>query len=304
MKNEKGNKNAEGRKLKKMALGRGIEALLQGIESIDNSPNEYIMCDLELIRPNRYQPRMKFSERELESLTQSVREQGIIQPLLVRKDQHGYELIAGERRFRAAKRAGLSQAPAIVKEVSDSLLLELSIVENIQRENLNPMEEAEAYLRLTEEFGLTQEQVAARVGKSRSTVANFMRLIHLPDEIKDSIFDCAISMGHARAILGAEKPAQQRAVWRQVVSKGLSVRQTEALVKSLQEEREESEPREPTSEEIYFSGVAEDLSRRYGTRVKIKRKGKRGKLEIEFYDNEDLDRLLRMLNGENAETPR
>ncbi len=289
--------------MKKLALGRGLEALLPGIEALDNSPSEYFMCDLELIRPNRFQPRVKFSEKELEALTESVKEKGIIQPLLVRKDEHGYELIAGERRLRAAKRAGLAQVPAIVKEISDSQLLELSIVENIQREDLNPMEEAEAYLRLTEEFGLTQEQVASRVGKSRSTVANFMRLINLPDEIKDSIMDCAISMGHARAILGAEKTAQQRAVWRQVVSKCLSVRQTEAIVKSLQEEKEERAPKEPTSEEIYFSGVAEDLSRRYGTRVRIERKGKKGKLEIEFYGNDDLDRLLRILNGEKVETP-
>ncbi len=299
MKNDTGNKDAEGRKLKKMALGRGLEALLPGIESLDNSTNGFFMCDLELIRPNRFQPRTKFSEKELEALTESIKEQGIIQPLLVRRDEHGYELIAGERRLRAARRAGLARVPAIAKEISDSQLLELSIVENIQREDLNPMEEAEAYLRLTEEFGLTQEQVAGRVGKSRSTVANFMRLVNLPDEIKDSILDCAISMGHARAILGAEKTAQQRAVWRQVISKGLSVRQTEALVKSMQEEKEEPDPKEPTSDEIYFSGVAEDLSRRYGTRVEIKRKGKKGKLEIEFYTNDDLDRLLRILNGEN-----
>jgi ParB family transcriptional regulator, chromosome partitioning protein len=233
MENEKTSKQFEGRKQKKMALGRGLDALLPGIESIDNRPNIYIMCDIELIRPNRYQPRLRFSEKELEALTESIKEQGIIQPILVRKDEQGYELIAGERRLKAAKRAGLTQAPAIVREITDAELLEISIVENIQRENLNPMEEAEAYHCLMKEFGLTQEQVAVRVGKSRSSVANFLRLPNLPEEIKDSIMDGIISMGHARAILGAENTAQQRAIWRIVTSKNLSVRQTEDLVKTF-----------------------------------------------------------------------
>ena len=298
MKNDQTNKEPEGRKLKKMALGRGLEALLPGIESVDNRPSEYIMCDIELIRSNRYQPRVKFSEDELEALTDSVREQGILQPLLIRKDDDGYELIAGERRLKAARRAGLTQVPAIIRDISDAELLEISIIENIQRENLNPMEEAEAYQRLMDEFGMTQEQVATRVGKSRPAVANFLRLNHLPDEIKDSIMDGALSMGHARAISGLEKTAQQRSVWRQVISKGLSVRQTETLVKSIKENKEKPEPEEPTSEQIYFSGLAEDLSRHYGTRVQIMRKGKKGKVEIEFYDNEDLNRLLNLLKNE------
>ncbi len=298
MKDDQTNKEPEGRKLKKMALGRGLEALLPGIESVDNRPSEYIMCDIELIRSNRYQPRVKFSEDELEALTESVREQGILQPLLIRKDDDGYELIAGERRLKAARRAGLTQVPAIIRDISDAELLEISIIENIQRENLNPMEEAEAYKRLMDEFGMTQEQVATRVGKSRPAVANFLRLNQLPDEIKDSIMDGALSMGHARAITGLENTAQQRSVWRQVISKGLSVRQTESLVKAIKENKENPEPKEPTSEQIYFSGLAEDLSRRYSTRVQIKRQGKKGKVEIEFYDNDDLDRLLNLLKNE------
>ena len=298
MKDDQTNKEPEGRKLKKMALGRGLEALLPGIESVDNRPSEYIMCDIELIRSNRYQPRVKFSEDELEALTESVREQGILQPLLIRKDDEGYELIAGERRLKAARRAGLTQVPAIIRDISDAELLEISIIENIQRENLNPMEEAEAYKRLMDEFGMTQEQVATRVGKSRPAVANFLRLNQLPDEIKESIMDGALSMGHARAITGLENTAQQRSVWRQVISKGLSVRQTESLVKAIKENKENPEPKEPTSEQIYFSGLAEDLSRRYSTRVQIKRQGKKGKVEIEFYDNDDLDRLLNLLKNE------
>jgi ParB family chromosome partitioning protein len=301
MANEKISNKVEGRKLKKMALGRGLDALLPGIESIDNRPNKYIMCDIELIRPNRYQPRLRFSEKELDSLTESVKEQGIIQPILIRKDEQGYELIAGERRLKAAKRAGLTQAPAIVREITDAELLEISIVENIQRENLNPLEEAEAYHCLMKEFGLTQEQVAARVGKSRSSVANFLRLPSLPEEIKDSIMEGLISMGHARAILGAENAAQQRAVWRIVTSKNLSVRQTEALVKTFKEKSQKPEAKEPTSEEIYFSGLSEDLSRHFGARVKIKRQGKKGKVEIEFYNNEDLNRLIELLKSEPCE---
>jgi ParB family transcriptional regulator, chromosome partitioning protein len=301
MENEKISKPFEGKKLKKMALGRGLDALLPGIESIDNRPNVYIMCDIELIRPNRYQPRLRFSEKELEALTESIKEQGIIQPILVRKDEQGYELIAGERRLKAAKRAGLTQAPAIVREITDAELLEISIVENIQRENLNPMEEAEAYHCLMKEFGLTQEQVAVRVGKSRSSVANFLRLPNLPEEIKADIMDGIISMGHARAILGAENTAQQRAVWRIVTSKNLSVRQTEDLVKAFKEKKQNPDPNEPTSEEIYFSGLSEDLSRHFGARVKIKRQGKKGKVEIEFYNNEDLNRLIELLKSEPCE---
>jgi ParB family transcriptional regulator, chromosome partitioning protein len=301
MENEKTTKHFEGKKLKKMALGRGLDALLPGIESIDNRSNIYIMCDIELIRPNRFQPRLRFSEKELEALTESIKEQGIIQPILVKKDEQGYELIAGERRLKAAKRVGLTQIPAIVREITDAELLEISIVENIQRENLNPMEEAEAYHSLMKEFGLTQEQVAVRVGKSRSSVANFLRLPSLPVEIKDSIMDGIISMGHARAILGAKNTAQQRAVWRIVTSKNLSVRQTEDLVKTFKEKNQNPNPNEPTSEEIYFSGLSEDLSRHFGARVKIKRQGKKGKVEIEFYNNEDLNRLIELLKSEPCE---
>lgn len=301
MEKEKISNRFEGRKLKKMALGRGLDALLPGIESIDNRPNEYIMCDIEMIRPNRYQPRIRFSEKELDSLTESIKEQGILQPILVRKDEQGYELIAGERRLKAAKRAGLIQAPAIVREITDAELLEMSIVENIQRENLNPMEEAEAYHCLIKEFGLTQEQVAARVGKSRSSVANFLRLQNLPEEIKGSIMDGALAMGHARAILGAENTAQQRAIWRIVTSRNLSVRQTEDLVKTFREKKQKTESKEPTPEEIYFYGLSEDLSRHFGARVKIKRQGKKGKLEIEFYNNEDLNRLIELLKSEPCE---
>jgi len=279
---------------RKTALGKGLGALIPEIEPGDQAPGELFYCDIHLIRPNRFQPRRHFDEEELQELSRSIQEQGVLQPLLVRRDEDGYELIAGERRLRAARMAGLTRVPAVLKQISDAKLLELSIVENIQRENLNPMEEAEAYHRLITEFHLTQEQAAARVGKSRSAVANVLRLRQLPDAIKNSINDGTLSMGHARALLGAENPALQLAAWRRVISRGLSVRQTEALVRRLKPEK--ARPAAGSdSRQVYFSDLADELSRHFGTRVSIKGKGKKGKIEIEFYDDNDLDRLLGLL---------
>jgi ParB family chromosome partitioning protein len=179
--------------------------------------------------------------------------------------------------------------------VSDDKLLEMSLVENIQRENLNPIEEAEAYHRLINQLNLTQDQASARVGKSRSAVANFLRLRQLPEQIKTSIIDGALSMGHARALLGAEASAQQLAAWRAVISKGLSVRDTEALIRRLKAEKAKPKATRNRSEDIYLSGLAEDLSRHFGTKIMIKKHGKIGKVEIEFYSNDDLERLINRL---------
>jgi ParB family chromosome partitioning protein len=296
MQDSKLTKTAVAGKRKKMALGRGLDALIPDIEQEQEKSRTYLFCDVDLIRPNRFQPRLKFSEEDLQELTDSIKTQGILQPLLVRQDETGYELIAGERRLRAAKRAGLAQVPVLVKRVSDDKLLEMSIVENIQRENLNPIEEAEAYHRLIHQLNLTQDQASARVGKSRSAVANFLRLRQLPEQIKASIIDGALTMGHARALLGVEASAQQLAAWRAVVSKGLSVRETEALIRRLKSEKKKSKVATDRSEQIYLSGLAEDLSRHFGTKVVIKKHGHRGKVEIEFYSNDDLERLIRRLN--------
>jgi len=283
------------KKTKKIALGRGLNALLPDIEHLESVSKEYFQCDIELIRPNRYQPRLRFSEDELEGMARSIKEQGIIQPLLVRKDENGYELVTGERRLRAAKKAGLDQVPVIVKTIRDTDLLEMSIVENIQREDLNPMEEAEAYYQLIAKFDLTQDQVATRVGKSRSAVANFLRLRQLPEQIKASIMDGTLSMGHARALLGASNSAQQNAAWRAVVSKGLSVRETESLIKRLKAKTKKPKKSSTGSEQRYLLSLADDLSRHFGTKVQIKRRGQKGKVEIAFYNNDDLDRLLSLL---------
>jgi ParB family chromosome partitioning protein len=283
------------KKTKKIALGRGLDALIPGIDTVEDRSKEYFQCDIELIRPNRFQPRLRFSDDELEELSRSIKEHGIIQPLLVREDDNGYELATGERRLRAAKIAGLSHVPVVVKDITDSDLLEMSIVENIQREDLNPMEEADAYNMLIAEFDLTQDQVAVRVGKSRSAVANFLRLRQLPEQIKTSILDGAISMGHARALLGAKTSAQQNAAWRSVISKGLSVRETENLIKRLKSEEIKPKESSPSSEQRYLLSLAEDLSRHFGTQVQIKRRGQTGTVEIKFYSNDDLDRLLSLL---------
>ncbi len=280
------------KKRKKLALGKGLDALIPNIESVEDRSPDYFFCETDLIRPNRYQPRLQFPEDELKELCNSIKTQGILQPLLVRKNDIGYELIAGERRLRAAKMAGLSKVPVILKNISNAELLEMSIVENIQREDFNPLEEAEAYHRLITEFDLTQDQAAMRVGKSRSAVANFLRLRQLPDQIKANILDGTLSMGHARALLGAEVPSQQIVAWRAVVSKGLSVRETENLIKKLKAGKKKPKESRPSSEDIYFSDLADNLSSYFGTKVLIKRSGQKGKVEIEFYNNDDLDRLM------------
>jgi ParB family transcriptional regulator, chromosome partitioning protein len=282
-------------KRKKMALGKGLGALIPDIETEQENKKDYFYCDTYLIRPNRFQPRRRFTDEDLTELAESIKSQGILQPLLVRQDETGYELITGERRLRAAKHAGLTQVPVLIKRVNNDKLLEMAIVENIQREDLNPIEEAEAYHRLITQLKLTQNQASARVGKSRSSVANFLRLRQLPDQIKAGITDGTLSMGHARALLGAETSTQQLAAWRSVVSKKLSVRETEALRKRLKAEKKKPRASENRSEQIHLSRLAEDLSRHFGTKIMIKKHGQKGKVEIEFYNNDDLDRLIHRL---------
>jgi ParB family chromosome partitioning protein len=280
---------------KKQVLGRGLGALIPEIEKSQEDSKDFFYCEIELIRPNRFQPRMQFDEDELAELCQSIKEQGILQPLLVREENDGYELIAGERRLRAAQKAGLSQVPVVTKRIDDSKLLELSIVENIQRANINPIEESEAYHRLITEFNLTQDNVATRVGKSRSAVANFLRLRQLPEPIKISIQEGKLTMGHARALLGIENTTQQMAAWRAVVKRNLSVRETEELIRSLKGEKKKPKVGRKSSEDLYLVSLADELSRHLGTKVVIKQRGQAGRVEIEFYNNDDLDRLIERL---------
>jgi len=279
-----------------MALGKGLGALIPDIGTDEETSKDFFYCQVSQIRPNRYQPRKQFQETELAALSASIKAQGIIQALVVRRCEDGYELVAGERRLRAAKLAGYKEVPCVIKNLTETQLLEMSLVENIQRENLNPMEEAEAYHQLMDKFSLTQEAVAARVGKSRPAVANFLRLRQLPEPIQKSIIAGKVSMGHARALLGARTRAQQLAAWRTIVARGLSVRETESLVNRLKKETDPKKKPKKDSENTYLNNVAEDLSRSFGTKVQIRRRGQKGKVEIEFYSNDDLDRLLQLLN--------
>jgi len=301
-KNTKSVKKPIPKSRRKKALGKGLDALIPDMSTLSEPAKEivskdFFQCDIELIQPNPFQLRFGFSEEELTELADSIKSQGILQPLLVRIRDFGYELVAGERRLRAAKLANLETVPVMVKEISDAQMLEICIVENIQRENLNPMEEAEGYHRLMTEFQLTQEQAAQRVGKSRSAVANFLRLRQLAEPIKTSISNGKLSMGHARAILGLPTLVLQNKVFKEVMAGELSVRQTEKLVKRLKEKRKSNKQKEPNSLDNQLKLLCEGLSRHFGTKVQIKRSGKKGRVEIEFYSEDDLERLLEMLQS-------
>ncbi|MCX5906140.1 MAG: ParB/RepB/Spo0J family partition protein, partial [Deltaproteobacteria bacterium] len=237
---------------------------------------------------NPHQPRKTFADPQLQELVESIREKGILQPLMVRRKAGGFELIAGERRWRAAQKAGVKEVPIIIKDISDSELLELSLIENIQREDLNPVEEGEAYKGLMEQFHLTQEEISKKVGKDRSTITNTLRLLKLPPEIRQSLIEGTVTMGHARAFLSLEGPDKQKLAFKKVLAEGLSVRQTESLVKRLREKKASPAPKSKTD----WDPLIEELQRILGTKVRIIGQGKRGKIEIEFYSPEELDRII------------
>lgn len=272
-------------------LGRGIDSLIpavlpeEGEEILHVSPGD--------IRPNPYQPRQIFDEAAIEELAASMKEHGVIQPLIVRRDGPGYQLVAGERRLRAAIKAGLDKIPVVVKSLSDREAMELSLVENLQREDLGPIEEAEAYKRLSEEFGLTQEQIAQRVGKSRSDVANTMRLLRLEPEIKQLINEGKISGGHGRALVGLPRE-QQLVVAKAIVDKGLSVRETEEAVASKAAKRK---PRQKQTNSSRLKEAEEILSAALGSPVVVKRQGTKGTISISFFGREDLERLIDIIAG-------
>jgi len=253
-----------------------------------------ILLDIGAIHPNPYQPRKNFDPEKIEELAVSLRSSGIIQPLVVRKGSDGYELIAGERRLRAAIKAGLREVPVIIKNVSDDQVLKLSLIENLQRENLNPVEEAEAYYRLIEDFKFLQEAVGEAVGKNRSTITNALRLLKLPEEIKKDLSLGKISSGHARAILVLDNNAKRLTLHREIIKRELSVRKTEELVKHWKEGKPLPAPRK---EPVEIKSIRENLQRSLGTQVKIIRKGKQGKIEIFFFSDDDLERILEIIQG-------
>ncbi len=279
--------------IKQSGLGKGLGALLPQ-DSDDARERAMFFCPVEDVRPNRYQPRKLMDDSSIDELAASIREKGIIQPIIVRRADSGYELIAGERRWRAAQKAGLPTIPVIIKDVSPADALELALIENIQRKDLNALEEAEAYERLIREFGLTQEEVAERVGKERSTVANFVRILRLPDYIKEDIWQHKLTMGHARVLAGLENEETQRRLRDAILKKSLSVRQAESLVQRL---NKSSRRARSVSKDSHVNSLAEDLMRHLGTKVRISKRGKKGRIEIEFYSEEDLGRIVESITS-------
>lgn len=279
---------------KRKALGKGLSALIPEAHTLMEETEGYFSCPVEIIDPNPYQPRKDFSPSELKEMALSVKEMGIVTPLLVSRKGQRYQLIAGERRLRAAKIAGLKRVPVVVREASAAEALELAIVENIHRKDLNPIEEAAAYQRLLEELHITQEALAQRVGKDRATIANLLRLLKLPTAIQKDLIEERLSMGHARALAGVKGEQKQLALRELVLKKGLSVRELEALIRNKAPVSRKKNKKEGT--DYYFASLAENLKRNLGTKVEIKKRGKAGKIVIYFYSDEELDRLLERLS--------
>ena len=283
--------------MNRKALGRGLGALL-GSDQTVSVGQDALEIDLDLIDPSPEQPRTRFDDGALERLAVSITEHGVVQPVLVRRRGNRYELIAGERRWRAAQKAGLSKIPVVVKEVADQDLLEIALTENVQREDLNPIEEAQAYQKLIEKVGLTQEALAARFGRDRSYITNYLRLLRLPDDVQRLVEEGRLSTGHARTVLGLPHPDQQRRVARHVIEKGLSVRATEALVKKSVEPRQErAAGKTPTSGDPNVRAAETKLRRALGTQVRILQGtyDGPGRIEIAFFNNQDLDRVYQSL---------
>ena len=277
----------------KTALGKGLESLLP------DKTQEIINIDVTRIIPGDQQPRKVFKDTALQELAASIKERGVLQPIIVSRTGDGtFRLVAGERRWRASSLAGLKKIPAIVKDVASADSLEIALIENIQREDLNPVETAEAFHRLMKDFSLTQEELSAKVGKDRATVANYLRLLRLPDEIKKFVNEGSLSMGHARAILSIEGKPNQLEAARRIIHKGLSVRETETLAKKWNTGAKKKIVHHKKDPQI--ESLQEKLIRSLGTKVRIHHKGKKGKIEIEYYSLDELERLLDILMGEGS----
>ena len=279
---------------KRPALGRGLSALIPDTPRIaPGLADRGLDVDTDLLRPNRFQPRTVMDEDKIEALARSIRSNGVIQPIVVRKADEGYEIIAGERRWRAAQRAGLLKVPVVVRDIPDDRLLAVALIENIQREDLNPIEEALAYRRLTDEYHLTQEQIADAVGKDRSSVANVLRLLKLPLDVRANVSSGALSMGHARALLALPDEARQLRAGRDIVARQLSVRETEALVKK--QSQPAGQGKEPAQKDVHTRAAEERLRFVLGARVNIARRRTGGTIEIDFTSEEELNRLFELL---------
>jgi ParB family chromosome partitioning protein len=277
---------------KRSPLGRGLGAIFTELSDDVDKETVFSTCGIEELTPNRFQPRKKFDTDEQNALVTSVKERGIIQPIIVRKTDSGYEIIAGERRWRAAQAAGLREVPIIIRKAEDIHIAELSLIENIQREELNPVEEADAYQTLITKFNLSQEEISSRVGKDRSTIANTLRLLKLPADVKTALIQKKISAGHARALLALGSEKERISLLKEILKKNLSVRETEQWVKKRNKPSVQKVPKEN-----YIVDLEDRLSKRFMTRINVKRSGKGGTIEIKFLSPEDLDRVLGIIMG-------
>ena len=275
--------------MKKATLGRGLDALIP----IDQEAKGYILADIDQIKPNAYQPRREFDEDGIDELASSIKEKGIIQPLIGRRTGDGYEIIAGERRWRAAQKAGLKRIPIVLKDASESEVLELALIENLQREDLNPIEQAIAYEQLIGDFGLTHDEISKRIGKDRSTITNQIRLLKLPEQVKQAIREREISAGHARAMLSIESQTKALEILDLIKRNKLSVRQTEKLVQGLMKEREAEKKQKYV--DPFISDFTEKLKSILGTQIKVIDRNGKGKIEIEYYSLDDLERIIESL---------
>ncbi len=284
---------------KKFGLGKGLGALLpNNIE--DDTNKDSITIDINLIRPNSNQPRKSIDESKIKDLAASIKEYGIIQPIVLRKIDDTYEIIAGERRWRAARQIGLRDIPAIIMNVTDNKILEISLIENIQRDDLNPIEEANAYKKLIEDLEVTQEELSEKLGKSRVSITNSIRLLKLNEVVQQYIKDGLISEGHGRALAGIDDISLQLTYAQRIIKEGLSVRQAESLVKTLNEESKEKIERkkEKATNSIYINEIIDLLENKFGTKISIKENNDKGKIMIEYYTKEDLNRILDIINAE------
>lgn len=284
-----------------MAKGLGKKGINAFFTNIEAGKEETVQeINLKELRPNPYQPRKTFQQEAIDELKASILEHGILQPLVVRKSIKGYEIVVGERRFRAAKEAKLASVPAVVRELSEQQMMELAVLENLQREDLNPIEEGQAYQTLMEKLKFTQEEVAKRLGKSRPHVANHIRLLSLPAKIQELISNGKISMGHGRALLGLRQQAKLPALVDKIIQESLNVRQLEKLIQQLNENVPRETKKPEKKKDVFIQEREHSLRERFGTTVNIKQTKNKGKIEIEFFSKEDLERILEMLGQEES----
>lgn len=283
-------------------LSRGLGALMSKIDKVTSGQKGDVEqeIDINLLAPNPYQPRKVFKEEEIESLANSIKENGLMSPIIVRKADDHYEIIAGERRWRAMRKLGRLKVPVIIREANQDQMITLAIIENIQREDLNPMEKAFAFKHMMEKLDLTQERLAEKLGKERSTITNFIRLTSLPAEVQEAVSRETLSMGHARSLLGVKDSSIQKELALEIIEKGYSVRQTEAKVREINSSDQEKKAGKQKDPNLYVQDVEKKLTEYLGTRVKIKKLSNKSKLMIEYYSNDDFERIARKIGFKNS----